>query len=124
MPANILIVDDEPSMLRLYSRFFTEAGHSFALAASLAEARSFLEAGPCNLLITDFNLGDGWGTELIELVNKRGGTATILVSGSLPPEELNAARLKYGIKACFSKPFKSEDLLLAVRELLPPGRSN
>jgi DNA-binding NtrC family response regulator len=118
MLKKILIVDDEESMRLLYRRVFSGVDDcSFTLAGSLAEASALLKAMPYDLLITDLLLGDGHGTELIELARARhAGTKVIIVSGSVERAELTAFSEKYSLSGCFCKPFSIEALLRAVKE--------
>lgn len=116
MLKKILIVDDEESMRLLYTRVFSGAEYSFTLAASLAEARALINAASYDMLITDLILGDGHGTELIELAQgKDARTKAIIVSGAIGPGEILEFSEKYGLCGCFCKPFDIASLLRAVK---------
>jgi len=67
MPGNILIADYDPAILKLYTRIFATTGYSSTMAASISEARGFLETNHYDLLVTDLMFPDGLGTELVEL---------------------------------------------------------
>lgn len=116
MPRTILIADDEPSMQKLYVRMFSGTEYVITLAASVGEARNFIEANHYDLLITDLMFPDGLGTELVKLFQKkRTGAKSLLVTGFRPPEiELRGA----GICECFDKPLKLEPFMSAVRNAL------
>jgi len=117
----ILIVDDEESMRRFYTRVFSGTGYSFTLAASLAEARAFINAASYDMLITDLFLGDGHGTELIEFARgKDAETKVIIVSGAVGQPELAEFSETYRLNGCFCKPFKIEELLRAVKNGIAP----
>jgi two-component system chemotaxis response regulator CheY len=119
MAKTLLIVDDEASMRKLYSRVFSSGGYAVSMAASLAEAMELAAANAFDLIITDFNLGDGEGTELIRELKKSGRPAkVVLISGSLTGEELLETAARHGIQACFEKPFNSEELIRTVSALL------
>ena len=119
MAKTLLIVDDEASMRKLYSRVFSSGGYAVSVAASLAEAIELTAANAFDLIITDFNLGDGKGTELIRELKKNGRPAkAVLISGSLTSEELLKTAAQHGIQACFGKPFNSEELIRTVSTLL------
>ncbi|MBV6395541.1 MAG: hypothetical protein HFACDABA_01117 [Anaerolineales bacterium] len=66
--ADILLVEDEPAHAELVRRAFDRYGEQFRLviAATLQEARSQVAAGRFSLIITDWRLPDGEGTELID----------------------------------------------------------
>lgn len=118
MPKNLLIVDDQASMLRIYARVFSCEGYTYTLAKNLAEAKDLLLANFYDLLITDIQLGDGSGLELIDLAKKSGGTKAIMVSGAFELADLSFMARQHKVPVYFEKPFKVDDLLGAVEELL------
>lgn len=118
MSGKLLIVDDEDSMRKFYARLFSGTPYSFTLAASLAGARELMSANSYDLLITDINLSDGSGIELVQLANLSGWTASIIISGAYGHEELQTMAETHGVPVCFSKPFPTIDLLSAVDGLL------
>lgn len=118
MPQKLLIVDDEDSMCRFYARMFSGTPYSFTLAMSLAGAKALMSANAYDLLITDIQLPDGNGIELVKLANLSGGTRTIIVSGAYDHAELRTMADTHNVPVCFSKPFPTDDLLAAVAGLL------
>jgi DNA-binding response OmpR family regulator len=99
MPANILVADDDPTILRFYTRVFAGLDYNVTLAASLAEAASLLGAARYDLLVTDLMLGDGLGTDLAKLFKARfPGAKCLIVTGS----DLEEGELE-GVD-CFPKP--------------------
>ncbi len=83
-PRKILVVDDEPDILDLFSVFLTRRGHSVRLASSGAEGMSLMQAEAPHLLLTDKRLSDCLGYELIEKSRaQRDGTRikTLLITG-------------------------------------------
>ena len=63
--ANLLVVDDEPSLLQLYVRRLTRQSYKVFAAASGAEALAILQTEEIDVLITDFNMPAMDGCELI-----------------------------------------------------------
>jgi DNA-binding response OmpR family regulator len=120
MPKRILIVEDDESLRRIYSRLFGGTGHAVTLAGGTGEARALLAAASYDLMITDYELGDGKGTELIETVRAKadGGGSIIMISGSLEIAELDRLAEHYRLAGCFPKPFNIETLLKSVSEAL------
>lgn len=118
MTKTILAVEDDKSVLNVYLRLLAAPGRSVARAESVAEAKSLIGGNSYDLLITDLILPDGLGTELIELLEKKGaGTKSLIVSGSLTPE---AGGLAVGgnFIGCFEKPVDFKELLAAVSKAL------
>lgn len=114
MPRSILVADDDEAMLSIYTRIFAATDHLISQASSFAEAARLIKSRNYDLLITDLMLGDGLGTDLIKIFErKRAGAKSLLVSGSvaiLPPEQIP--------DVYFEKPFKAEVFLAAVTKAL------
>jgi DNA-binding NtrC family response regulator len=120
MPKKILIVEDDESLRRVYSRLLIGTGHALTLAGGAGEARALLACASYDLMITDYDLGDGKGTELIETVRAKvdGGGSIIMISGSLEIAELDQLAERYRLAACLPKPFNLEALLNTVNRTL------
>ncbi len=69
--ANLLAVDDEPSLLQLYVRRLTRQSYKVFAASSGAEALAILQAEDIDVLITDFNMPGMDGCELITRAAKQ-----------------------------------------------------
>lgn len=79
---NVLVVDDEPMITYVFSRYLQAAGFVTAEVHSARAAVELLETFPADLLITDRRIGGVSGDELIVMVNKiRPGMPTVLISG-------------------------------------------
>jgi DNA-binding NtrC family response regulator len=114
MPRSILVADDDKAMLKIYTRMFSNTDHTISLASSFAEAVGLINSNNYDLLITDLMLGDGLGTELIKIFEKkRDGAKSLLVTGSVA--ELDPKQLPF---VYFEKPFKFEIFMAAVTEAL------
>lgn len=114
MPRRILVVDDDEAMLGVYARLFTGSGYLISKTTSFAEAVQLINSKNYDLLITDLMLGDGLGTDLIKIFErKQVGAKSLLVSGSvatLAPEQVPDVYVE--------KPFKAEVLMAAVNKAL------
>lgn len=114
MPRSILVADDDEAMLAVYTRLFTGTDYLISKSSSFAEAARLINSENYDLLITDLMLGDGLGTDLIKIFErKQAGAKSLLVSGSvaiLPPEQVP--------DVYFEKPFKAEVFLAAVTKAL------
>jgi len=114
MPGSILVADDDEAMLDVYARLFAGTDYLISKASSFAAAARLINSRKYDLLITDLMLGDGLGTDLIKLFEKKhAGARSLLVSGSvaiLPPEQIPAVY--------FEKPFRAEVFMEAVHKAL------
>ena len=110
----MLIVDDQPSIVDLWSRTLTNAGYRVARAADAFEA--LLELSRCRpgVAVCDVHLPGPSGLWLAEFLREQSPTtAIVLASGDpfVPPRET----LRPGVVAYLLKPISREDLLAAVR---------
>lgn len=64
-PRRLLLVDDDPSLVRLMAMALEREGWDVAAATSLAEAKAF--SGPFAVVIADVRLPNGDGRHLREL---------------------------------------------------------
>ena len=122
----ILIVEDDPALLRMSTRILRSAGYKVLMAAEGAEALRVLEyhEGPVDLLLTDVVMPGMGGRELAGwLADIRPEIKVLYTSGYT-----DDAILRHGVlerTAHFiSKPYKRADLTRKVRAVLdgPPNR--
>ncbi len=115
----VLIVEDDPSVLRLAERILAGAGYRTLVAAGPAEARAFSASDePIHLLLSDVVMPQRSGPELAaEIVALRPGLKLLFMSGY--PEKQVTARGDLDFAAAFlAKPFTDTTLLRSVREVL------
>ncbi len=124
----ILVVEDSPSM-RAFVRGALEAGPSAAGELLVVEATSGFDAlrllprGPYALVITDINMPDINGLELVRFIRsseQHRATPVILIS-TQSSERDQQRGLSLGADAYLAKPFTEEALCALAQELL--GRS-
>jgi DNA-binding NtrC family response regulator len=83
---NILVVDDSPSVRATLGYILPTLGHFSMEAASIQEARVFLAGMGFDLVMSDYELGDGSGTEfLAELARSNPEMRRLLMSGRKDP---------------------------------------
>lgn len=84
MIKNVLLVDDDPTMLLLIAEFLKFPPHIHLMTTeSLESARNLCDNHPIDLVICDFHLGDGNGKELLSFLLAKGSQTTfILFTGS------------------------------------------
>jgi PAS domain S-box-containing protein len=119
----VLLVEDEPSLLRLTRRMLERMGHTVLPAASPAEALRLADGHPgaIHLLVTDVILPEMTGRELADALSGRHpGLKRLFLSGYAA-----AAIAPHGVldeRVCFlAKPFTQPALAAKVREGLDAG---
>jgi DNA-binding response OmpR family regulator len=119
-----VVADDDPAIVEYISRVLSKDHFTVLRASSGVEALALITSRPCDLLVTDLAMPNGEGIEAIRAVRKRDPIVKILVmSGAFNDNMLRTAEL-LGADASLRKPFSRDDLLDAVRALLPPADSN
>ena len=120
MAKKILIVDDSKAIRQSISYVLEQNGYQVAEAEDGLDALERLEAAPVDLIITDVNMPNMNGIELIEAVraDTRAAAVPILVltteSGSSVLEKGKAA----GASGWIVKPFSTDKLVAAVSKVL------
>src|SRR4051812_37499610 len=113
----LLVEDDAPTRWRLHDAL-TAAQFEVTSAATLAEARAALASGSApKVLLTDLQLLDGHGTELIREVRNRFRETEILVGSFLGDEESVISAITVGATGYLLKDAFPTDIATTVREL-------
>lgn len=115
-PRTVLIVDDEPQMLRLVEKMLGARKVRVISAPRPSEALRICEQQPIDLLISDMVMPEMEGSRLAERVLKLHPDASVLlISGHYK----DAPKLgKPGQVRFLKKPFFPSDLLALLREIL------
>ncbi len=118
----ILVVEHDTASRRLKVQVLTGAGYEVEMAEKEAVGWDAIRAHAFNLLISDHNMPDYSGLELVKRVRSaRLPLPVILTSSALPEEELDGNPLLQ-ITATLLKPFSPGELLETVKEVLRAPR--
>ena len=115
--ARVLIVDDEPSVLRLVSKAIAGWGYEVHAVSSALQALKLAHDEPCfDLVISDVIMPEMCGPELVKRLSRLCPNASVvMMSAHIAAEVLPA-------KAAFiSKPFTMADLRSVVDRALSPS---
>jgi two-component system KDP operon response regulator KdpE len=110
----VLVVDDEPQLLRTLQITLTARGHDVHTAATGRRAITEATTRPPDLVILDLGLPDIDGAEVIRRLRKRGTVPIIVLSGRTSGGDKVAA-LDAGADDYITKPFGIEELLARIR---------
>lgn len=115
---NILVVDDEPSVLVTYRLILEQQGYNVTAALSAAEAREILSIKPIELLLCDLSLEkQESGFDVIEFGRKLSPKlSSVLLTGYATQDAADWAE-KRGIPILF-KPIDIKQLLETIEYLL------
>ncbi len=115
MVGKILVVDDEPVVIKSCERILTPEGYSVDSASNGKEAIGILEKNGYDLVITDLKMPDMDGIELIRWIrNSRLDTGVVVITG-YPSQESIRDALSMRIIDYLPKPF-SPELLVEVTQ--------
>jgi len=113
----VLIVDDDPQILRLVEKMLRPKTVKLLAAPRPSQALEICANEPIDLLISDIAMPEMDGHKLAEKVLQLcPGASILLISGQY--KEVPAAGKQPRVKF-LEKPFFPSDLLAAMRELLP-----
>lgn len=110
----ILVVEDEPRICLLYSRFFSREGYTVQTAESAEEALGILEDERIKVMFLDLNLPGMNGVDLCRQIRREWPTAIChAVTGYDSQYALRNCR-EAGFEDYFIKPVALSDLLVAA----------
>jgi two-component system response regulator GlrR len=116
--SKILIVDDDPDLLRLLAIRLSAAGHAVIEADSAEKALAQLSVTRPHLVITDLRMGKMDGMALFDAVHRANPALPVLIltaHGSIPDA---VAATKRGVFGYLTKPFDGRSLLAEVEKAL------
>ena len=113
----VLIVDDEPQIVRGLTIILRSAGYTVEAAGTKAEALAALASRPPDALVLDLVLPDGQGVEVCEQVRRWSGLP-ILVLSAVGDEREKVRALDAGADDYVTKPFGTDELLARLRAVL------
>lgn len=114
-PLRILVVDDEPAILRFLRASLTSQGYVVTTAADARTAMDRIGAGAVDLAILDLGLPDRDGLEIIEAIRSKRAAFPIIVLSSRDDERAKVAALDLGADDYVTKPFGIDELLARIR---------
>lgn len=119
--ANILIIDDEKIVREKIYTILKEEGHKLYLAENGLEGLNIIKNEIIDIVIMDVIMPKKGGIEtLMDIQNITKNLKIIIITGKVP-QESDAFKLlvkSFGASKILNKPFKREDLVNAVNELL------
>ena len=115
---NILLVDDDIDILELLQRHLKSMDYHTYKAVSVKEALYILKDTEIDLLVTDINMPEIDGLELVKYVAEHYPNIPKLVVTGFPSVEDASSVIKHGATDYLTKPFTKVELELAVKKAL------
>jgi len=120
--AQILVIDDEQGIREGCRRALSGQGYSVATAGDLREGLERIRAGRYDLVLLDVMMPDGSGIDLIGPIHQQDPDTICIVVTGFATVELAVDAVQRGAYDFVSKPFTSDQLLVAVNQGLERRR--
>ena len=122
MGDRVLVVDDEPSILRVVAANLRARGYEALTAASGNAALTVIETQQPDCIVLDLGLPDVDGLEVLRRL-RAWTTTPVVILTAVDDEHRRATAFDLGADDYVTKPFAMADLLARVRGALRHGRS-
>jgi len=120
MPYRILVVDDEPMLVRLMEFILTKQGHTMLVATNGEEALAKIKSEKPHLVLLDIMMPRIDGYEVARQVRADDAikaTPIIMLSAKAQEDDI-AKGLEVGVNEYITKPFAPEKLVQVVNDYL------
>lgn len=115
---NILIVDDDTIILDSLCEFLNMEGYQSDGATTVSQAKKKLSLQSYALVISDVNLPDGDGFEILSLIKQEYPRTVVVMITGYGTIESAVEAIKKGAYDYLTKPIIDDDLLLAVERAI------
>ncbi len=121
-PPIIILVDDEPSIVDLVSRFLSEAGYRVYPFSNGADALKKLQEEPADLVLTDIRMPVMTGIELLHEIRTFDQDMPVLLMTGYAELDSALAAIKCGASDFIVKPLNLPDLGNAIEKAVGLNR--
>ena len=114
----ILVVDDEPEVLRLVTRVLSAEGTQILAAGRGAEALAIARQRGLDLVILDIKLPDMSGTQVLRRIRRIDPGVPVIMVTSYGSVETVRTSMELGAFDYLTKPFDNQEVRRVAREAL------
>ena len=114
-PLRVLIVDDEPPILRFLRVSLQSQGYLVSTAANARTALDMVRGHTADLVVLDLGLPDMDGLDVVRQIRDGGETLPIIILSSRDNESAKVKALDLGADDYVTKPFGIDELLARIR---------
>jgi len=119
----ILVVDDEPTVRRLFETVLSRDGYYVAVAGTGNQAMLQLRVTAFDVIVLDISLPDEDGLQLLIQIRSEFPSARVLAVSGFMGSLLHAMAIDAGADAAVAKPMTARNLQDAVYRLIDPSCS-
>ncbi len=117
MPEKILIVDDEPDMLKLLSMIIRDkTPYEITTTNNPVEAVELVRKGSFDIVITDLKMPGLDGLQLLDEVKKRDEDVPVIIITAYGTIDAATEAIQKGGFDFITKPFKKEQILFTIEK--------
>jgi len=119
--AKILIIDDSPTDVRVFTTLLEGAGHSVSAVSTAEEGVERVRADLPDLVIMDVIMPGMNGFQATRTLTRDPATSTVPIV-MITTKSMETDRvwgLRQGARAFITKPVKEKELLACINDLLP-----
>ena len=117
-PIRVLIVDDNPVMVKLISSFLADAKcFTTTCCTTISRTLELVETEEFDVVITDLVMPELSGLELISRIHDIQPTCKAVVVTGYPAEEHLQRMMELGVEVHLSKPFHRDEIIAAVQKV-------
>lgn len=121
---SILIVDDEPDILKAAREILEQYGYSVTVAESGERALELYAHARADLVILDLNMPGIGGHRCLEQLRRLDPGANVFIASGYSAQLVPAETIQLGIHAVVNKPFLWDDMLQKIRKVLDGDAGN
>lgn len=114
----ILVIDDEPIIRHVLTLHLRSVNYDVVCAECAADGINLFSSGAFNLVITDYNLPDKNGLEVLRAVKSSMRNIPVMVISGFLDADLISSVIKAGAVKYLKKPFMKTELLGIVANIL------
>mgnify|MGYP001089881007 CR=1 FL=1 len=121
MSTHILVVEDEPSLALLWHHTLYRMGYTVTLAGSVRAAVAVGRQVPVHLILVDYYLPDGYGTEILAELRDGNRPYSVLITSD-PYLKLDNHADAPLVDRHLVKPVRVKTMANTILDLLNPSR--
>jgi DNA-binding NtrC family response regulator len=122
IPTSVLVIDDDPSMLQLAKFWLEKEGYEVVTAATGEQGLQFIGQRPFDVALTDFQLPDFDGLELVKRIKQESrDTQIIMITGYGGDPRVRAA-VNDNAFYFHPKPVDFDELLILIKRAKEHGQ--
>jgi DNA-binding NtrC family response regulator len=119
MPERLLVVDDEPNMLRLLKTILMDkTGYMVVTTNNPLEVSKLIQEDSFDLVISDLKMPLVDGMDLIDIVKKVDAKLPIIIITAYGTTETAEEAVQKGAYDFITKPFRKETILITINRAL------